>query len=102
MELESFSYEWETYGTELRSRYGIEDIYSTNHSVQNHCSTNHSTVTVWHELYHNYLSLIRKRRAIHILELYHVQRMYMYNIQRHLILNRLLNRSAQNLQQVSR
>ena len=36
--LESFSYEWETYGTELR--YEIDDIYSTNHSAQNHCSTN--------------------------------------------------------------
>jgi len=23
--IESFSYEWETYGTELRSRYGIEN-----------------------------------------------------------------------------
>jgi len=24
--IESFSYEWETYGTELQSRYGIEHI----------------------------------------------------------------------------
>ncbi|KAK3750186.1 hypothetical protein QZH41_015418 [Actinostola sp. cb2023] len=30
--IESFSYEWETYGTELRSRYGIEDVCSTNHN----------------------------------------------------------------------
>jgi len=39
------SFEWETYGTELRSRYGIEDIYSTNHSAQNHCSTNQNAWT---------------------------------------------------------
>ncbi|KAK3753244.1 hypothetical protein QZH41_004456 [Actinostola sp. cb2023] len=37
---ESFSYEKKTYGMELRSQYGIEDIYSTNHSAQNHRSTN--------------------------------------------------------------
>ena len=40
LEICTFSYELETYGTQLRSRYGIEDIYSTNHSAQNHCSTN--------------------------------------------------------------
>ncbi|KAK3703583.1 hypothetical protein QZH41_006910 [Actinostola sp. cb2023] len=33
LRIESFSYEWETNGTELRSRYGIKDIYSTNHII---------------------------------------------------------------------
>ena len=36
-----FSYEWETYGT------GIEYTYLTNHSAQNHCSSNQNAWT-WH------------------------------------------------------
>jgi len=46
--IESFLYEWETYGTELRSRYGIEDIF--NQSQRANSSLNQSecldTVTV--------------------------------------------------------
>ena len=68
--LESFSYEWETYGMELRSRYGIELIVF-NQSQRAKSFLNQSEcletarwwrgmVTAWPKPYRNHFPLIRK------------------------------------------
>jgi len=75
MNIQSFLYEWETYGTELRSRYGIEDIVF-NQSQRAKSSPNQSecldtarcwrdSVTARYEPYRNYFPLTCVQIILH-------------------------------------